>query len=83
MIKQITEQLELPLECIYQMALVGIETAKTIKKIIPNIPAMLQLPLEFEKTINLNWIEKAKLVAYGIAAGAATIIGALVIINFA
>ncbi len=77
MIKQITKQLELPLEHIYQMALVGMKAAHTAKKFVPCVPAMIQLCLNFSEKKATSWKEKLKLVAYGVAAGATTVIGTL------
>lgn len=77
MIKQITEQLELPIECIYQLSLAIAKTVKRTAKYIPNIPEVTQLILKFDKTDDRGryeksmWKIKAALLGAGIAIGIA------------
>jgi hypothetical protein len=71
MIKQITEQLELPLECVYQMALVTGKAVAAAKKAIPHIPGYIQLCLDFTPPKAMGWKQKAKIAAFGLLAGAA------------
>ncbi|WP_157581235.1 hypothetical protein [Spongiibacter tropicus] len=51
MIKQITEQLELPLECIYQLSLKIATTVKMARKSVPRIPGYIQLLLDFDSPV--------------------------------
>ena len=56
MIKQITEQLELPLERLeVQMTLACMRVARQVKRVVPNIPESLQLLLPLEARKNGVW----------------------------
>lgn len=46
---QITIQLELPLEHIYQMTLLTIQKLHAAKKAIPNIPRMIQIDIDLNR----------------------------------
>lgn len=84
MIKQITEQLELPLECVYQMTLVGMEVtrkAKRVAKAIPNIPEAVQLCLELEIAKKTSLIERLKHIGIGVLLGAGTITAGLALLK--
>ena len=81
MIKQITDQLELPLECVYQMTLIATKTAKRIAKNIPNMPAMIQLCLEFDRK-QIGKLERLKWIALGILGSAGLATGAAAIAQF-
>lgn len=57
-VKQITVQLELALKHTYQMSLKIQKKAKRTIKKIPNIPAYIQLKLDFNKKIKKSVWEK-------------------------
>lgn len=65
MIKQITEQLELPLERIYQLSLAMHRAGTKVAKSIPNVPTMVQLCLDFScRKKRIGW--RQRLVTLGI-----------------
>ena len=83
MIKQITEQLDLPLQCVYQMNLVAMKAARVAKKAVPCIPAMFQLCIEFDKKEkSKKWTKSIKEKAVKIAIGVIGVIGMIGIANW-
>jgi hypothetical protein len=79
-VKQITEQLELALEHIYQLTLELPKKAKRIAKKIPHIPAYIQLLLDFSAPRNKknNWNKTKVIIIGAIAIVSAFSIGFLI-----
>lgn len=80
MSKQIIEQLELPLECIYQLALSLDKKTKVIKKVVTRIPAYSQMILDF--STHERAAKRLEKVKAHLMAGSIGIIGAIAALNY-